>query len=99
MGKASPNDRELKTPKQRRRSRSSSNKYFKPGALAQLRYSKASAARSPCTDLGKKGVVLSVAKQVNKMDLSKNNLMIETEVIEESFSMMSDMFNLIGLLL
>ncbi|GAB4847576.1 hypothetical protein Ancab_026638 [Ancistrocladus abbreviatus] len=89
MGKASPKDRELKVPKQRRRSRSSSNKYLKPGALAQLRYSKASASRSPCTDLGKKRVVLSVAKKVNEVDLNKNDLMIETGVIEESFSMMS----------
>ncbi|GAB4847566.1 hypothetical protein Ancab_026628 [Ancistrocladus abbreviatus] len=34
-------------------------------------------------------VVLSIAKKVNEVDLSKNDLMIETGVIEESFSMMS----------
>ncbi|GAB4847573.1 hypothetical protein Ancab_026635 [Ancistrocladus abbreviatus] len=44
---------------------------------------------SPCIDLEKKRVVLSIAKKVNEVDLSKNDLMIETAVIEESFSMMS----------
>ncbi|GAB2282864.1 hypothetical protein Dimus_017399 [Dionaea muscipula] len=57
MGKVSPKDRRLKTPSQRRKSRRLINKYLKPGALAQLRYSKALASKS-CTDLAKKRVAL-----------------------------------------
>lgn len=55
MGKVSPKNREAKTSKHKRRLRSSSNKFLKPGALAQIRYSKVSATKS-CTDLGKKRV-------------------------------------------
>lgn len=51
----SPKNREAKTSKHKRRLRSSSNKFLKPGALAQIRYSKVSATKS-CTDLGKKRV-------------------------------------------
>ncbi|XP_052188268.1 F-box protein At4g35930 [Diospyros lotus] len=57
MGKVSPKDRESKTPKQKRRLRNSSNKYLRPGALAQIRYNKASATKS-CTDLGKRRVAV-----------------------------------------
>lgn len=65
MGKVSPKDRRSKSSKQKRRLRSSSNKYLKPGALAHLRYNKASAAKS-CTDLGKKRVgVLDSEKMDN----------------------------------
>uniref|UniRef100_A0A7C8ZYG7 F-box domain-containing protein n=1 Tax=Opuntia streptacantha TaxID=393608 RepID=A0A7C8ZYG7_OPUST len=87
MGKVSPKDKDSKTPKQRRRSRNSSNKYLKPGALAQLRYSKAASTKS-CTDLGKKRVALSDAKKEDN-----SNLVIEETVIpiqvQESPSMMS----------
>ena len=62
MGKVSLKDRHSKSSKQRRRIRSSSNKYLKPGALAQLRNSKASAAKS-CTDLGKKRVAVMDAEE------------------------------------
>lgn len=55
MGKVSPRDRESKTRKQRRHIRSSSNKHLKPGALAQLRHIKASAANS-CKDLGMESI-------------------------------------------
>lgn len=87
MGKVSPKDKDSKTPKQRRRSRNSCNKYLKPGALAQLRYSKAASTKS-CTDLGKKRVVLSDAKKEDN-----SNLVIEETVIpiqvQESPTMMS----------
>ncbi|GMH06572.1 hypothetical protein Nepgr_008412 [Nepenthes gracilis] len=78
MGKVSPKDKESKTPRKRRRFQSSSNKYLKPGALARLRYSKVSAAKS-CTDLGKKRVVLSDAKKMNK-----NGFVIENKVIDDT---------------
>ncbi|KAK4790176.1 hypothetical protein SAY86_017480 [Trapa natans] len=62
MGKVSPNERETKKSRQKRSFRSSGNKYLKPGALAQIRYNKASSTRS-CTDLGKKRVALLDAKK------------------------------------
>ena len=62
MGKASPKDRESRNSKRKKRIRGSSNKYLKPGTLAQLRYNKASAARS-CTDLGRKRVAVLEAKK------------------------------------
>lgn len=68
MGKVSPKEKELKTPKQKRRSRTSNNKYLRPGALAQLRYSKATSTKS-CTDLGKKRVALSDSKKVDDGEL------------------------------
>lgn len=55
MGKVSPQNRKSKTSKYKRRLRNSSNKYLKPGALAQIRYSKAKSV-SACTDIGKKRV-------------------------------------------
>ncbi|GAV85327.1 hypothetical protein CFOL_v3_28765 [Cephalotus follicularis] len=72
MGKVSPKDRGLKNPKQRRRSRSSSTRYLKPGALAQLRYTKASAAKT-CTDLGKKRVAVLDAKKPENDDSRTEN--------------------------
>ncbi|GAB2226261.1 hypothetical protein Droror1_Dr00022062 [Drosera rotundifolia] len=79
MGKVSPKEKAQKTPRQKRRSRSSGNKYLKPGALAQLRYSKALAAKS-CTDLGKKRVaLLGVGKKVND-----DGFLMGGEVIEAS---------------
>ncbi|XP_031276758.1 F-box protein At4g35930 [Pistacia vera] len=67
MGKVSPKDGETKTPKQKRRLRNSSNRYLKPGALAQLRYNRASTAK-PCTDLGKKRVAVFDSKKVENED-------------------------------
>lgn len=82
MGKVSPKDRKSKTPKQKRRLRSSSNKYLKPGALAQLRYSKVSGTKL-CMDLGKKRVALLDDKK------SGDDIEIENKVIDESPSMLS----------
>lgn len=82
MGKVSPKDRETKTGKQKRRPRSSSNKYLRPGALAQLRYNKASAAKS-CTDLGKKRVALVDA------DKQKNDVILENKIINRSPTILS----------
>ncbi|KAK6125899.1 hypothetical protein DH2020_040358 [Rehmannia glutinosa] len=62
MGKVSPNDRQPKNGRQKRRLRNSKGKYLKPGALAQLRNTRASASKS-CTDLGKKRVEVLNAKQ------------------------------------
>lgn len=54
MVKVSPQNRDSKTSKHKPRLRSKSNKYLKPGALAQIRYSKAKSA--PCADIGKERV-------------------------------------------
>ncbi|PRQ47359.1 hypothetical protein RchiOBHm_Chr2g0098831 [Rosa chinensis] len=62
MGKVSPKERGLKNSKQKKGSRGSGNKYLKPGALAQLKYSKASSAK-PCTDLGRKRVAVVETKK------------------------------------
>lgn len=58
----SPRDKQSRIHKQKRRTRSSKNKYLKPGALAQLRYSKSSAGKS-CTDLGKKRIAVMDADE------------------------------------
>ncbi|EYU30815.1 hypothetical protein ABFS82_08G209600 [Erythranthe guttata] len=61
MGKVSPNERQPKNGgRQKRKSKNSNSKYLKPGALAQLRNTRASKS---CTDLGKKRVAVSNAKQ------------------------------------
>ncbi|KAK3022974.1 hypothetical protein RJ639_046678 [Escallonia herrerae] len=74
MAKVSPKERQSKASKQKRRARTSSNKYLKPGALAQLRNSKASATKS-CTDLGKKRVaVLDSTKRDSDVLLSSNEI-------------------------
>ncbi|KAF5735927.1 F-box family protein [Tripterygium wilfordii] len=80
MAKTSPKDRNARTPKQKRRLRSSTNnnKYLKPGALAQLRYSKTSAAKS-CTDLGKKRIALVDAKKTEN-----DQQMIQDKVADKS---------------
>ncbi|XP_057973606.1 F-box protein At4g35930 [Malania oleifera] len=83
MGKVSPKDRGSKTPKQKRRLRSSSNKYLRPGALAQLRYNKASAAKS-CTDLGKKRVAVLDAIKIANDDVS-----LQTKDFEKTPLMLS----------
>ncbi|XP_074296665.1 F-box protein At4g35930-like [Silene latifolia] len=87
MGKVSPKQKESKTPKQRRRTRSSTkNKYLRPGALAQLLYTK-SATTKGCTDLGKKRVALTDLKKVD----DDNDLVIDQKVtpLPESQLMMS----------
>jgi hypothetical protein len=45
------------TPKQKKRVKHTKNKYLKPGALAQIRYS-----RSTSRDIGKKRILLNVEK-------------------------------------
>ncbi|KAE9466370.1 hypothetical protein C3L33_01730, partial [Rhododendron williamsianum] len=62
--------------------RNSSNKYLKPGALAQLRFNKALAAKS-CTDLGKKRVAVLDAPETD------NSLALENKGIRGSPSMLS----------
>ncbi|KAJ9561875.1 hypothetical protein OSB04_007035 [Centaurea solstitialis] len=80
MGKVSPKRKTSKKSKQKRRIRDS-NKYLKPGALAQLRNSKASASKL-CTDLGKKRVaVLDVEKANNSDVLFQNKSGSETPII------------------
>lgn len=62
MGKVSPTERQSKNGRQKRRLRNAKNKFLKPGALAQLRDSRASGSKS-CTDLGKKRVAVSNRKK------------------------------------
>lgn len=62
MGKVSPTERQSKNGRQKRRLRNAKNKFLKPGALAQLRDSRASGSKS-CTDLGKKRVAVFNGKQ------------------------------------
>ncbi|CAN1184753.1 F-box protein At4g35930 [Linum perenne] len=87
MGKVSPKDENSNTPKQRRRLRSSTGRYLKPGTLAQLRYGKTSAAKS-CTDLGKKRVAVN---ETEKTGDDNDTLPIENKVtaLEISPLMMS----------
>lgn len=67
MGKLSLYERESKNGRQKRRLKNGNKKYLKPGALGQLRYSKASAAKS-CTDIGKKRVAVLNADQTGNDD-------------------------------
>ncbi|KAJ4842435.1 hypothetical protein Tsubulata_027302 [Turnera subulata] len=83
MKKVSPEDRDSRASKRKRRLRRSSSKYLKPGALAQLRYSKASAGKS-CTDLGKKRVAVFGAEKLEEEDI-----VLENRVIDRSPLMMS----------
>lgn len=53
MGKVSPKTKQSKTSKLKRQLLRKTNKYLKPGALAQIRYYKAFSSKS-CTGLGKK---------------------------------------------
>lgn len=79
MGKVSPKDRNAK---KKRRLRSSSNKYLKPGALAQLRYSKVSSTKS-CTDLGRKRVAVLDGKKAD------SDAVVEDNVVDKSPLMLS----------
>ncbi|XP_073017012.1 F-box protein At4g35930-like [Primulina eburnea] len=67
MGKVSPNERQSRSGRHKRKSKNSNNKYLKPGALAQLRNSKASASKS-CMDLGKKRVGIVDSKHTGSYD-------------------------------
>ncbi|OIS98557.1 PREDICTED: F-box protein At4g35930-like [Nicotiana attenuata] len=80
MGKVSPKDGQSKTPKQKRRSRSTTGKYLRPGALAQLRYTKVSAAKS-CTDLGKKRVAVITSDETKDQIVLQNHNVCETPTI------------------
>lgn len=64
MGKVSPKERQSRKSKQKRRMKSS-NKYLKPGVLAQLRYGKNTTAKL-CTDLGKKRVAVFDVEKVEE---------------------------------
>lgn len=63
MGKVSPKDRDSKNSRRKKRLRGSSNKYLKPGSLAQLRYNKGVSAARSCTDLGRKRVAVLETKK------------------------------------
>ena len=78
MGKVSPQERNRKHKKRLR----GSSKYLKPGALARLRYSKASVSKS-CTDLGRKRVVVLETKK------AESEMVLEEKVIDRSPLMLS----------
>ncbi|CAN0861340.1 F-box protein At4g35930 [Linum grandiflorum] len=94
MGKVSPDDGSSNTPKKRRRLRSSTGRYLKPGALTQLRNGRTSLTKS-CTDLAKKRVaVFETKKPVGDDDADANandSLLIENNVtaLDRSPLMMS----------
>ncbi|PHT24780.1 F-box protein [Capsicum baccatum] len=73
MGKVSPKDGQSKTPKQKKRSKCIKSKYLRPGALAQLRNTKISAAKSS-TDLWKKRVVVRNADDVKEEVVLPNDV-------------------------
>ncbi|KAL2497622.1 F-box protein [Abeliophyllum distichum] len=79
MGKVSLYERESRNGRHKRRLRNANKKYLKPGALGQLRYSKASAAKS-CTDIGKKRVALLNAEQTGNDDAE----ICQNESVDES---------------
>ncbi|XP_010548266.1 PREDICTED: F-box protein At4g35930 isoform X3 [Tarenaya hassleriana] len=89
MGKVLPKGDDSRTSKRKKRLRRSGNKYLKPGALVQLRYSKASAAK-PCTDLGKKRVaVIDTQKTENDIAVehkaSQSSLMLSpVDIVKQS---------------
>ncbi|KAM3342964.1 hypothetical protein P3S68_027930 [Capsicum galapagoense] len=84
MGKESPNDGQSKTPKQKKQSRSTKEKYLRPGALAKLHYTKVAAAKS-CTDLEKKRVIVITS------DETKDQAALQNDVIDESPIFLSPM--------
>ncbi|CAN1122371.1 F-box protein At4g35930 [Linum perenne] len=81
MGKLFPKDGNSSTPKQRRRLRCSSGKYLKPGALAQLRNSKASMRKS-CADLGKNRIALFGSDKID--DAGKLEIEDKIAALEKS---------------
>ncbi|PHT87388.1 hypothetical protein T459_09494 [Capsicum annuum] len=84
MGKVSSNDGQSKTPKQKKQSRSTKGKYLRPGALAQLHYTKVAAAKS-CADLGKKRVIVITS------DETKDQAALQNDVIDKSSIFLSPM--------
>uniref|UniRef100_A0A1J3HTU9 F-box protein n=1 Tax=Noccaea caerulescens TaxID=107243 RepID=A0A1J3HTU9_NOCCA len=71
MGKVSPKDSDSKISARKKKLKSSTNKYLKPGALVQLCYSKASAAAKSCNnDLGKKRVPVFDTKHARSNQIS-----------------------------
>lgn len=79
MGKVSPKDGQSKTPKQKKRSKCIKSKYLRPGALAQLRNTKISAAKSS-TDLWKKRVVVRNADDVKEEVVLPNDVKVESPI-------------------
>lgn len=77
MGKVSPKDRNSK---KKKRLRASSNKYLKPGALAQFRYSKVSSTKS-CTDLGRKRVAVLDTKKADSDAALEDNVIDKTPLM------------------
>ncbi|KAL5986061.1 hypothetical protein ACLOJK_028051 [Asimina triloba] len=83
MGKTSP--KESSAFKQKRRQRNNSrNTYLKPGALAQLRYSRVT-TRLSCTDIGKKRVLVLGSEKVTKDLLLDSKVSVD----EHGLSMLS----------
>ncbi|XP_010266005.1 PREDICTED: F-box protein At4g35930 [Nelumbo nucifera] len=80
MGKVSPKDENSMTPKQKRRLRKSSNKYVKRGSRSQLRYSRATSAKS-CTDLGKKRVVVLDSNETKSESVLNNKFVLQSPPI------------------
>ncbi|XP_047323716.1 F-box protein At4g35930-like [Impatiens glandulifera] len=76
MGKDSPKDAQSKITRQRKGLRSKSGKFLKPGALAQIRYAKASASSAKCTDLGKKRVAVVDTAKAGRNIQEGNPLML-----------------------
>lgn len=79
MGKVSPKEKMSKNSKQKRRVHGS-NKYLKPGALAQLRNSKASASKS-CIDIGKKKVDVMDAENTQGVVVFQNECTNDVPII------------------
>ncbi|KAK9071453.1 hypothetical protein SSX86_010022 [Deinandra increscens subsp. villosa] len=79
MGKVSPKEKLPKTSKQKKRV-NGSNKYLKPGALAQLRNSKASASKL-CTDTGKKKIDVMDAENTQGVTLFRNESANDNSII------------------
>ncbi|KAL4577718.1 hypothetical protein LXL04_013829 [Taraxacum kok-saghyz] len=79
MGKVSPKEKMSKTSKQKRRN-NGSNKYLKPGALAQLRNSKASASK-PNTDIGMKNADVMDAEKTHDDTPSQSKHANDTPII------------------
>ncbi|KAI3794286.1 hypothetical protein L1987_36915 [Smallanthus sonchifolius] len=79
MGKVSPKEKTSKASKRKRRI-SSSNKYLKPGALAQIRNSKASTSKS-CIDIGKKNVDVMDAENTQGVTMYQNKCASDIPII------------------
>ncbi|KAK4490481.1 hypothetical protein RD792_001158 [Penstemon davidsonii] len=85
MGKMSQKDRQSKNGRQKKRLTNAKNKYLKPGALAQIRDSKASLASKSCTDIGKKRIAVLNAKQPGTDDVE----ILHNRIADESPTILS----------